>query len=1088
MSNKDSSNVSAIENQTGYVSRRTLTKVAACFFLSGFAALLYQTAWMRQFSVVFGTSELAVATVLAVYMGGLAFGAAAAGRYVRSIRNPVLVYGFLEAGIAATALSVPLLLLLATKVYIFFLGGQPTPPDASGFGQSIFYFTSAFIILLLPTGLMGATLPILIRHVVCSDEELGRRVSLLYSINTGGAVVGTITAAFVLIRPLGLLGTVCVGATINLLIFLIASRMARDDSNSEVKAAEISSSLLDRIRQNFSSNRPKDVDALGIFGGVIRQQRVWILPIMLVSGSIAFYLEVLWTRLINHILGGSVYAFATMLAAFLTGIAIGSAIAAKITGSRRQAAFSFGIVQLGIAATTALVYHFAYLIVPATQSLYSGSLFAFAALLPATLFIGATFPLAVRIFSRDQNDVGPAAAIIYSWNTIGAIFGAILAGFFLIPLLGFEGSIKLIVLASTTLALLSMTLLSRPRRRLIGGTALLLVGLSIFYQPERPDQVINAWYHQSKDQSQYKEHFFGVGRSSTVHLFEHGERMELRTNGLPEASIDARGVPPIQHNQRWLTGLPIAARPDAESILLIGLGGGVALEGIPSSINRIDVVELEPLVVEANKRITNLREHDPLRDTRLSIVINDARNALRLSDETYDVIVSQPSHPWTAGASHLFTLEFMQLAKRRLTKNGVFVQWMNASMVDEDLLKTLTATVADVFSNVRLYQPDPGVLLFLGSESPLDIERQLRATGRPLSDHPLHFSRLGLNSVEDFLVSLSMDDAGIREFSDRAPISTDNRNHMAVHSRSFGDGIDKRGLATILAPYDPLLDNESWVHSDEFAEVDFSYIGNRLIYKRFEDRANELANSVSDRATALLIHADGLRYQGKSSEADRFLLAAIKTDPEYVRARYSLVRSRLSQLALGTASDETVSIADQLTGPPAAVVDAWTHAANRDWEKLARLDPILAQSNPTDPWYVEATQLRIEWRTKLRSRELVARHVPDALRLADRVLIVQPELDLYVLRAACGYLLEDPFVVLESARKVAEYIDSRLDRAASGQYSMTTNRLTSMLSIVSQLQSGLDSPLLEGAGHRVDSVKIALEEVQDRLREMLRRA
>ena len=206
--------------------------VIACFFLSGLAALLYQTAWLRQFSLVFGTSELAVATVLAAYMGGLALGSAIAGRYAGRVTRPVLVYGILEAGIALSALAVPLLLLAARGLYAAMLGDQPAPPDSATIGQPIFYLLVAFVVLAIPTGFMGATLPLLIRYAVRTDAEVGPRVALLYAINTAGAVVGTVIAAFVLLPALGLNRTVWVGVAVNVLVFFIAAALARNRRDS----------------------------------------------------------------------------------------------------------------------------------------------------------------------------------------------------------------------------------------------------------------------------------------------------------------------------------------------------------------------------------------------------------------------------------------------------------------------------------------------------------------------------------------------------------------------------------------------------------------------------------------------------------------------------------------------------------------------------------------------------------------------------------------------------------------------------------------------------------------------------------------
>ena len=196
--------------------------VLACFALSGFAGLLYQTAWMRQFSVVFGTSELAVVAVLASYMAGLAAGAAAAARWIRRVRRPVLVYGLLELGIAVSALLVPLALRAARGVYVWLFGGRPELPEAGLVTHWIFFLIASFLILSVPTVCMGATLPLLTRHVVRRPDQIGRRVGLLYATNTAGAVAGTLTAAFVLLPRVGLQTTVWAGVGVNLLVFVIA--------------------------------------------------------------------------------------------------------------------------------------------------------------------------------------------------------------------------------------------------------------------------------------------------------------------------------------------------------------------------------------------------------------------------------------------------------------------------------------------------------------------------------------------------------------------------------------------------------------------------------------------------------------------------------------------------------------------------------------------------------------------------------------------------------------------------------------------------------------------------------------------------
>ncbi|MGI9257969.1 MAG: fused MFS/spermidine synthase, partial [Gammaproteobacteria bacterium] len=765
--------------------------VIACFFLSGFAALLYQTAWLRQFSLVFGTSELAVAAVLAAYMGGLAAGAAVAGRYIGRVRRPILVYGVLEAGIAISALAVPLFLAGSRALYILALGDQPAPPDAATMGQPIFYLIVAFIVLAIPTGFMGATLPLLTRHAIKTNEQVGPRVALLYATNTAGAVLGTIIAGFLLLPLLGLNGTVWVGVAINAIVFGIAAMLATRapalaaDDGSTPSTRKVIGFAESCLKPLFRSDTSANVKLRKVFNS----QRGWILPRMLVSGANSFFYEVLWTRMLTHVLGGSIYAFATMLAAFLTGIAIGGGFAGKFAATRERAAYAFSVTQIAVALLSIGVYAWMQALIPDEITAQRLVIYAISVLLPATIFIGATFPLAVRVLANDELEASSGTARVYTWNTIGAIIGAVLAGFVLIPQLGFEGSIRLAVAVNLALALWTIAFVAPPKRVFSGAVAAGLLVTLLSYHPARPQAVITSTGFALGYIDDPVELFYGVGRSSTVMLIADQGYYYIRTNGLPEASIMSSGTPPAQDPEKWLTALPVAARPEAEDMLVIGFGGGVALEGVPPSIETVDAVELEPEVIAANRALRGKRNIDPLEDPRVNLVINDARNALRLSNKTYDIVVSQPSHPWTAGASHLFTREFIADVKTHLNEDGVFVQWMNSEFVDEPLLRTLAATLLSEFPNVRLYQPAAQVLVFLSSEGSLELELQAARSGQPFTSDVMHYSRMGMNSVEDLLAALMMDQEGIEAFAAGAPVSTDNNNLMATQSRSRADGL-----------------------------------------------------------------------------------------------------------------------------------------------------------------------------------------------------------------------------------------------------------------------------------------------------------
>jgi len=1020
--------------------------VIACFFLSGFAALLYQTAWMRQFSLVFGTSELAVATVLAAYMGGLASGAAIAGHYIHRVRRPILVYGVLEAGIALSALAVPLLLASARAAYTFALGDQPTPPDAATIGQPVFYLVVAFIVLALPTGFMGATLPLLTRHAVTSDQQIGPRVALLYAINTSGAVFGTVIAGFVLLPALGLSGTIWIGIGVNAAVFALAALLAKrapsfaatGPSAAAAGARPVIGFIGACIAPLVASGRP----AAERLRMVFRTQPGWILPLILVSGANAFLYEVLWTRMLTHVMGGSIYAFATMLAAFLTGIALGGGLAGKFAANKERAALAFAGTQVAIAILSMGVYAWMGPLIPDELTARLLAVYAVSVMLPATVFIGATFPLAVRILARDEHEASTGTARIYTWNTVGAIMGAILAGFFLIPGLGFEGSIRLAVAVNLTLAVWTVAFVAPPKRLYTGVAVAGLLLMLMVYHPSRPQAIVSSTGFELSYATAPDELFFSVGRSSSVMLLGESGYYYLRTNGLPEASILARGGPPVQDPEKWLTSLPVAARPDTESMLVIGFGGGVALEGVPPSVQTIDAIELEPEVIEANRMLRGKRNLDPLEDPRINLVINDARNALRLTNKTYDVVVSQPSHPWTAGASHLFTREFVADVRGHLNEGGVFVQWMNSEFVEEPLLRTLAATLLAEFPNVRLYQPAAQVLMFLASEGPLDLELQATRSGQPFTADVMHYSRLGMNSGEDLVAALTMDQEGVEAFAADAPISTDNNNLMATQSRSRADGLFLSDVIRIVRPYDPLSRRGSWIYTRLTDDLDFGYIAQRLISMGQHERAAAVAAAIPRDSTKLLIY--GLIYAatGQAARSKAALEAALVADPLNSQARYLLVKSQLAALSTDSASDEARALAAELPPPAAAVVEGWGYGATRNYAALAQLDPALGRSRITDVWYPEVVRLRAEWRTNVATER--ERFAFDALRLIDRALVLAPNRDLYLLRVISAIALNNSDIAIESSRYVVSYIDSALDQANAQGGSISASEIATM--------------------------------------------
>ncbi|MCU0668681.1 MAG: fused MFS/spermidine synthase [Myxococcota bacterium] len=901
----------------------------ACFFLSGFAALLYQTAWTREFGAVFGTSELAVATVLAAYMGGLAAGAALAGRFAMRVARPVLVYGLLELGIALAALAVPLAIRAATALQIALLGGRELPADSGGLASALFYLACAFAILLVPTTFMGATLPLLARHAVRSDREVGPRIGTLYAVNTAGAIGGTLVCGFVLLPALGLRGTVWVGVALNALVFALAV-------------------LVSRAQPRAVAMERGDANAAA---AAVRLPRAfWILPLALLSGGVSFAYEVLWTRLLGHVLGGSIYAFATMLASVLVGIAVGGAIGARLATNPRAGARGFAMAQVATAILATLAF-FAIDQVPAfaqrigagsSGGLLTNAALAMAILVPPALAIGTTFPFAVRVLARGPADASPASARVYAWNTAGAISGSIAAGFFVLPALGYAGT--LVVAVATNLALAAIASLLAPGARIFAGIAAGAALLAIA-RPSEPWRLLRT-SPLSGQSATGDVTYFGVGRAATVLVLRREGRQDLRTNGLPESTLQPRGSRPgTELVAAWLSVLPAAARPELSRMLIVGLGGGLAVESVPANVGAVDVVELEPEVVHANRLFSAWRRADPFADPRVAVRTNDARSALLLSDMRYDAIVSQPSHPWGAGASHLYTREFFSLAASRLTDTGVFVQWIGLSFVDEDLMRSLLATLQDVFPHVRVYRPNPMGVLFLSSAAPLDVESAvLRALGKASGD----FGRAGIAVPEDLAASLALDEAGSRALAQGARISTDDRNRLATHSpRVLASPLGVAGANALFASQEPLAPVP--------AGLDATYLVRRMAAAGLGERAQRIADAQRSPVARAEARAALALQHGRTEIARRLAAEALALDPDSVRAL---------EIALAAAAPDTerASRAGAHGETARALAQARLAAAERRWDALGALDAALAAIDVRSPLALEATRLRARWR------------------------------------------------------------------------------------------------------------------------------
>ena len=758
--------------------RRLLFPVLlVCFFLSGAAGLIDQVVWSKALGLIFGHTAYAVATVLAVFMAGLASGSAWFGRRCEHWRAPVAVYGWIEFGVAATA-AISLAGLAGVRaIYV------AVYPYAAGNSAILLAlrFTGSAMVLFLPTFLMGGTLPVLVRGLTQNSAELGSRLSRLYWINTAGAVTGTFAAGFLLLPSLGLRRTLGTAVALNVAAAVLAMALARSGPD---------------VRSTHAAFQPGAAK-----GSPASARSQFLLICFAIVGATAMSYEIGWTRLLATQLGSSTYAFTLMLGTFLAGIVLGSALFERWVRRRSPGRMTFAFTQTltGLAALGFLVFftHLIEVLPPilrATHESFRGLVLAqfvmcALAMLPAAVVFGFNFPAVVLLVAGPRSfpdaEAGEAVGRAYAWNTLGAIAGAIAAGFWLLSWLG-----SFHLLASTAgvnLALAAAISLASTQRlpskivALAGNLALLFIAAfagfsNYFYDPAVASYNTVMYWNLYDRPLSLRENahlvdivYFRDGLNATISVARTDDYVALRTNGKVDASNhDAT-------TQLLLGHLAALAHPPRR-VLLIGFGSGMtasALAGYPE-LERLDVVEIEPAVLGAAPVLAQLNRN-VLQDSRVHVTFDDARNFLFTTRDDFDLIISEPSNPWIAGVATLFTREFYRAARARLAPGGVFVQWVQAYSLYPADLRMVFATFLSEFQGALLWHGDaPDMILMAPSPPAGEILRRAQALFQLPRVHD-DFAQLGMEDPAGIFGFYLLDDAGLRKFSSGAPINTDDQ-------------------------------------------------------------------------------------------------------------------------------------------------------------------------------------------------------------------------------------------------------------------------------------------------------------------------
>lgn len=743
--------------------------IVTLFFLSGACGLVYEVVWMRMLTLVFGATSFATSAILSVFFAGLALGSFLFGRVADRSRNPLALYALLEAGVGLFAFLLPVLLTGVTATYV----ALARQFDFGFYPLSLVRLVLAVLVLIVPATLMGGTLPVIVKCLARGKEQLGLDVGQLYAINTFGAVLGAVASGFFLILLVGVRETAYLAGVVNLLVAGAAFVLSRG-----LDMAPVSSLAKDTATAATPGDREPATARVVL----------WAIGL---SGAAALALEVLWTRALVYYLDNSTHAFTTVLTAFLLGIALGSAMIARFADRRMRLLAVFGVVEvlIGISALVAIP------ILGASSPVLSGMegqavdgmlwwkwsglrfLRSLTVMLVPTILMGMTVPLAVKIYTLHLARLGRSLGRVYSANTIGGVVGSVIAGFVLIPVIGVRGGIVAIAALSTVVGIVLCCAEPawhgrRAAKAAIGvGVVLLFAVLSRF----TAQQLVLASYRERADGTDVLFYREGVGSTVKVFRDKRGEKV-LSIDGFPVAGT-TQGM---RDAQETLGNYPLLlSNVPSPRVNLIGFGaGGASWEALQYDVASVDCVELVHGVIEASPWFREVN-HDVVQRPDYNLIMGDGRNHVLMTDKVYDVISVDATSPKMAGNGSLYTLEFYELLKERLSADGIAVQWLPFHLLSDAEMKMTTRTFMQVFPHTTLWlSPLKYHGLLVGSEKPLQIDVQALRRKMQRPGVRQEMAHVGADAPLDFLAGYVMGEADLRQYVAGAKLNTDNRPYL----------------------------------------------------------------------------------------------------------------------------------------------------------------------------------------------------------------------------------------------------------------------------------------------------------------------
>ncbi|NOZ60292.1 MAG: MFS transporter [Calditrichaeota bacterium] len=880
------------------------------FFLSGAAGLIYQLIWVRKLILVFGNTTYATSSILTAFMGGLALGSYLFGKYADRIKKPLKAYGYLEAGIGISAIGILFLFLpISDSLYIWAF---------NTFGNQAIIFNSirflfAIIILIIPTTLMGGTLPIISKYFIANSEDFGKRLSRLYGFNTLGAVVGAFFTGFFLIRWLGVTSSFWIAIFINLCVAGAALLLSAQKTKTVQSAKQQAKS---GKKTSTAEARNQKISSYSSAATKI------IISLFALSGFAALAYEVIWTRALIFFVSSTTYSFTIILVTFLVGISLGSLIVSKWIDRMKHLALWFALFEVVIA-------FFAILSIPLFMNLNSFQIFilgminsnnwtqvsvllflsaSFILLIP-TICMGAVFPIVNRIYVENVKTLGKGVGNVYMANTVGAILGSFLSGFVILPLIGLNGSILFLALVNFAIGLSAIFIekdFKTSRNRYLAFvtiSTLLFVVISLMSFTSKPLFLKTAGFQNTRLLYQNDT------ASATISVLEKKDQINIWGKNVRYLNVNGHNTAHTTFSDmvihKMLAHLPMLLHPAPEKALVIGFGFGNTCQSFLQydMIKRVDCVEL---VADEKVTARYFQTHNKgvFDDPRFKFIVNDGRNYVLATKKKYDIISVNSVDPKFSPT--LYTEEFYKLCYKKLNENGQLVAWLPIYGMNLEEIQALTQSFIKVFPNSNLWYNNPEHLLLLGFKGvyPFDIKTISERMNLPNVKSSL--AEIHLDNVYSFLSTFYCGKRMLEKFSDDAPSHSDNyplvefsqvptkemipqvyeklaesRESILPYCVGFGSLGDAESVRAKLADFEKQAKNMMT------ALFTYRLYGQNPAYKEVADKAIEKMRKSIDKEEEntfnLVSFVDLVNHEDLTRDK-KYFARVLKTAPEFAKA------------------------------------------------------------------------------------------------------------------------------------------------------------------------------------------------------------